>query len=76
MPKTDQLSRFSRLYWKQRVKAFYLRLRSLQGDPHYVAVGMAVGVFVAFTPTVPFHTLLTIALAFVLRGDLKKAMNQ
>jgi uncharacterized protein (DUF2062 family) len=39
-----------------------------------VAVGMAVGVFVAFTPTIPFHTVLTIALAFLLRGSKPAAV--
>jgi len=45
------------------------RFKTLQGDPHYIALGMAVGVFIGITPTIPFHTLLAIALAFVLRGS-------
>jgi uncharacterized protein (DUF2062 family) len=55
MPRKVQSSRLSCRYWKERGKAFYLRIKSLQGDPRYVAVGMAVGVFVAFTPTIPFQ---------------------
>jgi uncharacterized protein (DUF2062 family) len=74
MPNEDQSSRLSRHYWKQRAKTLYRRLKSLQGDPQYVAMGMAVGVFVAFTPTIPFHTALTIALAFVLRGSKPAAI--
>jgi uncharacterized protein (DUF2062 family) len=74
MPKTVQSSRVSSDYWKKRVKAFYHRIKTLQGDPHYVAVGMAVGVFIAFTPTIPFHTVLTIALACILRGSKPAAV--
>jgi len=74
MPKTAQPSRGTLNSWKQNLKTFYLRVRSLQGDPHYVAMGMAVGVFVAFTPTIPFHTILTIALAFVFRGSKPAAL--
>jgi uncharacterized protein len=74
MQKTVQQSWVSCRYWKDRGKSFYLRIKSLQGDPHYVAVGMAVGVFVAFTPTIPFHTALSIALAFFLRGSKPAAI--
>jgi uncharacterized protein len=37
-------------------------------------MGMAVGVFVAFTPTIPFHTVLAITLAFVFRGSKPAAL--
>jgi uncharacterized protein (DUF2062 family) len=32
-------------------------------------MGMAVGIFVAATPTIPFQTLIAVALAFVMRGS-------
>lgn len=54
---------------KNKLNQFVRRVRELQGDPHYVAMGMAIGVFVGVTPTIPFHTVLAIALAFVLRGS-------
>lgn len=54
---------------KQRLHDFIERVRTLQGDPHYIAVGMAIGVFVAITPTIPFHTAIALALAFMLRGS-------
>jgi uncharacterized protein (DUF2062 family) len=37
-------------------------------------MGMAVGVFVAFTPTIPFHTLLSITLALVFGGSKPAAL--
>ncbi|MBW2192375.1 MAG: DUF2062 domain-containing protein [Deltaproteobacteria bacterium] len=55
--------------FKLNYKELVERFKTLQGDPHYIAVGMAVGVFVGITPTIPFHTLLAIAMAFVLRGS-------
>ena len=40
--------------WKNRVNNFH-------GDPHFVAMGMAIGVFVAATPSMPFQTAIAIA---------------
>lgn len=55
--------------WRVKLRLAYEHIRRLQGDPHYVALGMAIGVFVAVTPTIPFHTIIAIALAFVLKGS-------
>lgn len=54
---------------QQRFYDFIRRVKELQGDPHYIAVGMAIGVFVAVTPTIPFHTVLAVALSFLFRGS-------
>ena len=54
---------------KNRLKSFFVRIKKLQGDPRYIATGMAIGVFVGVTPTIPFHTVIAIALAFILRGS-------
>jgi uncharacterized protein (DUF2062 family) len=54
---------------KHHFREFIERAKTLQGDPHYVALGMALGVFVSVTPTIPFHTIIAIALAIVLRGS-------
>ena len=54
---------------KDRLKALFLRLKELQGDPRYLAMGMAIGVFVGVTPTIPFHTVIALALAFIFRGS-------
>jgi len=59
---------------KRRLHDFVERAKELQGDPHYIAMGMAIGVFVAITPTIPFHTALALALAFILRGSKAAAV--
>jgi uncharacterized protein (DUF2062 family) len=55
--------------FKLNYRDFAERFKTLQGDPHYIAVGMAAGVFVSITPTIPFHTVIAIAMAFILRGS-------
>jgi uncharacterized protein (DUF2062 family) len=57
-------------WWKtDRVRGFIDRVKKLDGDPHYVAMGMAIGVFIGVTPTMPFHTVLAVGLAFIFRGS-------
>ncbi len=60
--------------FRNRWGDFVRRVKALQGDPHYIAMGLAIGVFVAITPTIPFHTVLAILLAFVLRGSKPAAI--
>jgi uncharacterized protein (DUF2062 family) len=59
---------------KRRLCEFIDKAKKLQGDPHYIAMGMAIGVFVAITPTIPFHTVIALALAFMLRGSKPAAV--
>ena len=53
----------------ERWQALYQKFKSLQGDPHYVAMGVAIGVFVALTPTIPLHTAIALGLAFLLKAS-------
>jgi len=54
---------------REKIQHFITRFKQLNGDPHYVALGMAIGVFIGVTPTIPFHTAIALALAFILRGS-------
>ena len=54
---------------KRAIRYWIIRIKRLNGDPHYVAAGVATGVFVGITPTIPFHTVLAIAIAFLLRAS-------
>ncbi len=56
------------------IHTFISRFKHLHGDPHCIAMGMAIGVFIGTTPTFPFHTALAVLLALVLRGSLPAAV--
>jgi uncharacterized protein (DUF2062 family) len=62
--KTSQ-GRLSRYNFRE----FIDRVNKLEGDPHFVAMGLAIGVFISITPTIPFHTLLAVFLAIIFRGS-------
>ncbi len=55
--------------WRRRLRYLYLRFVRLQGDPQAIARGIAIGVFVGITPTIPFHLLTAITMSMVLRGN-------
>lgn len=57
------------MHLKNSISKYITRIKQLQGDPHYIAMGMGIGIFVCATPTFPFQTVLAVALAFILRGS-------
>jgi len=67
--KEDSSKKTGGLLQKYNIREFVGRVKKLEGDPHYIAMGMAIGVFVGITPTMPFHTVIAVALAFILRGS-------
>ena len=58
---------------KSKIKYWIKRTKALNGEPRYVAMGMAVGIFVSATPTIPFQTFIAVAMAFILRGSKSAA---
>jgi len=48
---------------------FVRQLMELRGQPHEIALGMAIGVFIGITPTIPLHTILAVTLALLVRGS-------
>jgi len=60
--------------FKKKITSFVEKVKKLRGDPHHIAFGMAIGVFVAITPTIPFHTILAIALAILFKASKPAAM--
>jgi uncharacterized protein (TIGR03546 family) len=59
---------------KRKLREFYIRFISLKGDPRKIAMGMAIGVFIGVTPTIPFHTILILFLTLFFRQNLTAAM--
>ena len=60
--------------FRGNIKTFLSRVKKLEGDPTYVAKGMAIGVFIGVTPTIPFHTAIAIALAFIFKASKPAAI--
>jgi uncharacterized protein len=56
--------RFSRQF-----RYIYLRLIRLRGNPHELALGMAFGIFIGMTPTLPFQTIFAITLALLFKAS-------
>lgn len=52
---------------KRTLRYHWLKFLRLQDDPRKLAWGMALGVFIGVTPTVPFHTVAALFLAALLR---------
>jgi uncharacterized protein len=68
-PAIDPIKPPLRAKIKSRIQHWAKRTRALNGEPRYVAMGMAVGICVSATPTIPFQTIAAVALAFVMRGS-------
>ncbi len=52
--------------WKRGFRLLYLRILRLRGEPEEVAGGVAIGVAIGLTPTVPLHLVLGVFIAFLL----------
>jgi uncharacterized protein len=77
MKETRQDSNIKKLLGRLRqynIREFVQRIKNLKGDPHYVAMGLAIGVFISLTPTIPFHTVLAVSFAIILRGSKAAAV--
>ena len=58
---------------RERFGQMLVRMRQLEGNPHYIALGMAIGIFISITPIIPLQTIVAIALAFLVRGSKSAA---
>ena len=54
---------------RRAARYYFLRFIRLRGKPSELARGVAVGTFIGITPTIPFHTVLSIIFASLLRGS-------
>lgn len=61
-------------YFHRKSKEFYHKFICLKGDPRRISMGMAIGVFIGMTPTIPFHTVLVFAFILPLRQNLTAAL--
>ena len=59
---------------RRAARYYYLRFIRLRGHPSVLARGVAVGTFIGITPTIPFHTILVLIFAIILRGSKVTAL--
>ena len=52
-----------------RFRSICGKLLMLDDTPHRIALGMAIGIFIAWTPTVGFQMMLAVPLAYILRAN-------
>lgn len=60
--------------WSRAMRYYGKRLLRLSGSPHSIAAGFATGVAMSMTPFIGFHYLLTIVVAFLVRGNIVAAV--
>jgi uncharacterized protein (DUF2062 family) len=62
--------------WSPRRTAryYYLRFIRLQGTPHSLALGSAIGAAIAITPTLPLHTVCIVGTTLLFRANTIAAL--
>ncbi|BBO90920.1 hypothetical protein DSCOOX_41000 [Desulfosarcina ovata subsp. ovata] len=74
-PKNNRLKKKPPVFTgpRERFGQMLVRIRQLEGNPHYIAMGLGLGIFVSITPIIPLQTLVAIALAYLFRGSKSAA---
>ncbi|MBU0729597.1 MAG: DUF2062 domain-containing protein [Proteobacteria bacterium] len=55
---------------RRTLRYYKLKFIRLKGDPASLARGVALGVFIGITPTIPLHMTMIIAFSFVFRSSI------
>lgn len=59
--------------WWRTLKYYRHRLMRMRGSPHFLAMGLAAGVFAAFVPVIGIQLVVAAAIAYMLRGSIGAA---
>lgn len=59
--------------WRRSTQYVLKRMLRLNATPHAIAIGVAAGVFVSFTPFVGLHVVLSLVFAWIAGGNLVAA---
>lgn len=62
------------LNWQKYKKSWNAKFKKLKGSPHAIALGIACGIAISFTPFVGAHLMLAVIVAWLLRGNIMAAM--
>lgn len=57
------------MIFQRQIRYYYLRFIRLRGEPHDLALGMALGIFSGMMPTLPSHTVMAVALAIFFKAS-------
>jgi uncharacterized protein (DUF2062 family) len=60
--------------WRRLGIYLVKRVTRLPGTPHSIAAGLACGTAISFTPFIGLHTLLSVLLSFLVRGNYLAAI--
>ena len=60
-------------FWNRPKRYWLMKIKRLKGTPNSVAIGIACGVAVSFTPFVGAHFVLAMSSAWILRGNVVAA---
>ena len=60
--------------FKRTKKYILINLKRMKGSSHEIALGLACGISISFTPFLGLHTLFAITLAWILRGSMAAAL--
>lgn len=60
---------------RRLTRYYYLRFLRLKGDPHSIARGVGIGIFIGITPTIPFHTVALLIMAPLCRANFIAAFT-
>lgn len=58
-----------RVSWRRSTLYYVKRILRLSATPYAIAAGCAIGAFVSFTPFIGFHIMISVALAWLIRGN-------
>ena len=62
--------RTTRFLLRKTERFLIYRVLSLRDTPHRIALGVAIGMFIAWTPSMPLQMVLTFSLCWLLRANL------
>ena len=60
--------------YTRQLKYYFLRFIRLRGEPHELALGLALGLFTGMMPIMPFQIALAVTLALIFKGNKMTAI--
>lgn len=63
------------LNFRRLFRYHYLKFKRLQGDPGFLSRGVALGIFIGVTPSIPLHTVLILGLSYPFRASKIAALS-